>query len=135
MKAIVIVTAADDPHGLLKEGPCGSGPPVVEVLSCGDGHPPIYRQISGMSADLCSVCSRRRRWVDARALVLHWDDKPVLSGLLRLWLAAGAGGDHPFPIQQWTTEDIARLAKGACEADPRIGRPVFLDAHAFELKR
>ena len=69
--AVLLVPAEGDPHGLLREGPCGARPPVA----CWDG-------------------GRWRAWTDNGwwwpvvpdrcALVLAWDGESVAEGLDRL---------------------------------------------------
>lgn len=78
-KAILLVPKEGDPMGLLKGGPCGAMPPIMEDHRH-NGGPPCWD-------DRCSRRSQDLR--DNRlALVLAREGKPVRSGIFQL-------GDEP----------------------------------------
>jgi len=49
--AILLIPTKGDPHGLLKEGPCGARPPMARLESA-DMHEPVYPSPCGYSCDL-----------------------------------------------------------------------------------
>ena len=67
--AVLLVPAEGDPHGLLREGPCGARPPkAIEVL------PGVWREGWGAHEGKPG----------RRALVLAWGGKPVAEGCFRV---------------------------------------------------
>ena len=69
MKAILLVPAAGDPHGLLAPGKCGAMPPIVEYTHVGGGKHAWIEQVS--------------LHPPKQALVLSWDGEPVAEGFDR----------------------------------------------------
>lgn len=136
-----------DPHGLLQDGPFGSRPPVMEILSCGsEGHPRLFRAISAMSGDPCPECGRRRRWVEGRALILWSDGQADLAGCLRVAIAMKARADAEQAYSTWDAPEylsdivvwLTDLVNGNEDPqgdDPRpYGHLVTLDAQAGEIQ-
>lgn len=81
--SILIVPSYGDPHGLLKEGPCGYRPPMMySGNSCGyeyhrQWHDPTVR--SQREAEECYMC-QSLKW----ALVLKWRGQIASEGWNRL---------------------------------------------------
>lgn len=93
--AVLLVPAEGDPHGLLREGPCGARPPMVWTLRCercGD----IWVPRGGPSSKAAFQAHRHHwertglnartacRWQGPTALVLAWGGQPVPEGMDRL---------------------------------------------------
>jgi hypothetical protein len=117
IKAILLVPAEDDPHGLLAEGPCGARPP----LACWDGE-------------------RWRSWTDngwwwpvvpgRRALVLAWGGKTVAEGLdraNRVWVGRWCGY-----LLDWSVDDVREYG-AALVIHLGGGTLVLLDAEGREV--
>jgi hypothetical protein len=66
IKAVLLVPEEGDPHGLLKDGPCGARPPTAWMLTRESG-----RWYPGWAEDA------QPYGVWQSALVLAWDGKPV----------------------------------------------------------
>lgn len=106
IRGVILVPAAGDPLGLLREGPCGARPPTACRAVPGEGWLPWCGD----------------RVTCARALVLAWDGEPVAEGLDRAQRTA-----YPLAVDErlvwlasftWTrdmgwlravTEDLAAL--------------------------
>ena len=80
IKAILLKPAEGDPHGLLKEGPCGARPPTAYWYK---------RAWAPCTAKAAHSHDKRR------ALVLAWGGKPVREGCYR---AADASGYAPSAV-------------------------------------
>lgn len=87
VRAVLLVPAEGDPHGLLREGPCRARPPMAwacdwclkrssHARACG-------LHWNAATAERCGCCDKRSAWSEQRALVLAWDGKPVAEGLDR----------------------------------------------------
>ena len=122
--AVLLVPEPGDPHGLLKEGPCGARPPTVEVhesrCEC-----PTHRWAGSFRR--CSVCHIASGQRIGRALVLAWDGKPVAEGLFRLAMQWDARGITPWPE---TPQGIANMLD--TRSDLALGTLVLLDAEGRE---
>jgi len=75
IRRILIVPEEGDPHGLLKEGPCGARPPTV--VKVGDVW--LNPWVRPTDPDVCTVLTE---WAFGKlalptALVLAWDGEPV----------------------------------------------------------
>jgi hypothetical protein len=117
IKAVLLVPAKDDSHGLLREGPCGARPPVMYRHESGIWEEPIL--FSGQCF--------------AIGLVLAWDGKPVLEGLDRL-VRVGKDRQIPAPYSAPVTVEWVKcmaLAWGGVGSE--WGRAVFLDADGQEV--
>ena len=116
IRAILLVPEEGDPHGLLREGPCGARPPrlwpdAVERGKWGDWG----------SATHTATC----------ALVLAYDGKVVQEGCWRL---------RGHQSLYWETDErCRRRLEGDTFAahlfDPKLGRLVQLDAEGREVPR
>jgi len=87
IKHILLVPAEGDPHGLLKDGPCGARPPMAAFWMCRDGH-----QEHGTWMGIAGGCPHPdhegrlrplRIGTGLSALVLAWDGEPVAGGCFR----------------------------------------------------
>jgi hypothetical protein len=120
IKAILLVPVEGDPHGLLKEGPCGARPPTAyvggeSVLRC----PRCRAEFAGAEGKsyphgvLCSVCKGPVMGVcyptgecigGKQALVLAWDGKPVREGCDRAdWGDVWKSAPHYPDRDTWAT--------------------------------
>lgn len=72
IKAVLLVPERDDPHGLLREGPCGARPPMA-YQETGTG---IWRPYRGPLGEAHPE--------NNDALVLAWDGEPVVEGWRRI---------------------------------------------------
>ena len=107
IKAILLVPAEGDPHGLLKEGPCGARPPMAYWYK-GAWAPCTAR----------AAHSHDKR----RALVLAWDGKTVREGCDRAdWSGV------------WV-DDLRRLCPDLRRLCTEIGTLALLDADGKEIK-
>lgn len=81
IQGILLKPAPGDPHGLLKEGPCGARPPMAGK------HDGYWYEYESDGALGLVVEQPDGHWdspePDARALVLAWDGKPVAEGMDR----------------------------------------------------
>jgi len=75
IKAVLLVPAEGDPHGLLKEGPCGARPPMVEQFRADVG----WAEWRICTRSKGSIMDCRAEWGDDYrvALILAWDGEPV----------------------------------------------------------
>lgn len=117
--AVLLVPAEGDPHGLLREGPCGARPPVV----C--DHHGVW------GASFNHGCLMRK------ALVLTWDGKPVAEGLDRATTAATTTpqwwvGYPALSDRSWPRHEIAKWV-GRALADLCSCTLVLLDAEGREV--
>lgn len=127
IKAILLKPPEGDPHGLLKEGPCGVRPPMAYWYK-GAWAPCTAR----------AAHSHDKR----RALVLAWDGKPVREGCDRAdwadicslqlhspdrdtWATVYALMDHPEDTHV-TVDDLRRLCS-------ELGTIILLDAEGREV--
>ena len=117
IKAVLLVPERDDPHGLLREGPCGARPPMAFLWRATDRWLPM---------------SLGDETIAPRALVLAWDGKPVAEGLDRL-------GHHPRVTRGWA-EKVVGFALGwwpddvDALTDPDLpGTLILLDADGQEV--
>ena len=126
IKAILLKPAEGDPHGLLKEGPCGARPPTAYWYK---------RAWAPCTAKAAHSHDKRR------ALVLAWGGKPVREGCYR---AADASGYAPSAVSgaiecalvyapmnypddtHLTVDDLRRLCS-------ELGTIVLLDADGKEI--
>ncbi len=136
IKAILLVPAEGDPHGLLSEGPCGARPPLAYWYK---------RAWAPCTARAAHSHDKRR------ALVLAWDGKPVREGCDRAdwldvwksaqddygiyanaypdrdtWATVYALMDHPDDTHV-TVDDLRRLCA-------ELGTIVLLDADGKEIE-
>lgn len=122
IQGILLVPAQGDPHGLLKEGPCGARPPMaISGHLCGyEEHrnwksPEDYEYHSD-----CYMCGSVKS-----ALVLAWDGQPVFQGYSLL-------DGYPDEIEL----EIDRVLRGQrktlsfVESDVTV---VFVDAEGREV--
>ena len=113
IKAILLVPAEGDPHGLLREGPCGARPPMAVEGSESWSACPWYPECGAIRA----------------SLVLAWDGKPVREGCYRV-----ADTNNVTPTA------VPGAIKCALEGDPilrsisELGTIVLLDADGKEIK-
>lgn len=102
ISTILLVPADGDPHGLLADGVCGAKPPILDGWACNDAQHGLWWTFGrDLEPPICDVCSARKRWEEARALVLAYQGKPVPEGCSRV-LASIAEGEpgidrHGFP--------------------------------------
>ena len=103
IKHILLVPHEGDPHGLLREGPCGARPPVVyRSRGCGVGHSDSWQPHDEfVRRGECYMCAHPEE-----ALVLAWDGEPVAEGLFRLAMQWDARGITPWPE---TPQGIANM--------------------------
>ena len=95
--AVLLVPEEGDPHGLLREGPCGARPPMAwQNAEC------RWFPLPHLSYDAALL---GLEW--QRALVLAWDGEPVVEGLDRLSRATGYE-DHWRPDN---LDELVWLAK------------------------
>lgn len=129
IKAILIVPKKGDPHGLLKEGPCGARPPMAVEGNEGWRAWPWYPSTTPP--------------LPRAALVLAWDGRAVREGCDRVdWSKVGSPEPHHSVRDAWATvfplmdhpEDtdvtVGWLA-GLCS---ELGTIVLLDADGKEIK-
>lgn len=92
IKAILLVPEKGDPHGLLKEGPCGARPPhVTERQDRGIWLPP-------------PLWEGFLRGDERRALALAWDGKAVREGCDRAdWTGVESPEPHHSVRDTWAT--------------------------------
>ena len=85
IKHILLIPTEGDPHGLLKEGPCGARPPMAWYC---DDYQAWEQWHRGMDhAEPCAWAAMVKR---ARcALVLAWDGKPARVGIYIAGIALG----------------------------------------------
>ncbi len=79
IERILLIPAEGDPHGLLKEGPCGARPPTAWFARCKG----VLVPAPHAAARRCGHCDRPLAECQQRALVLAWDGKPVPEGCFR----------------------------------------------------
>ena len=89
--AVLLVPAEGDPHGLLREGPCGARPPMAFLWRA------VGRWLAMSPGD---------ETIAPRALVLAWGGEPVAEGLDRLarclgWEPPGDGIDVEEMLDLW----------------------------------
>ncbi len=122
--AILIVPAEGDPHGLLREGPCGATAPVAgrrwwRERDANDELGPV--QYGSWEAGQAYPGHH-----DARALVIAWNGEPVVEGIDRLCRAAAlelpGDGIDIAELHWWLTD---------CES---AGRLVLLDEDGHECE-
>ncbi len=126
MKTILLVPAAGDPHGLLREGPCGATVPMAHLRRhklgdrCWDG-----------------LCGRAHTMaVEQVGLVLAWDGAVVREGRDRLAVTLGPLGDPDgdFDVSggavAWVDESRGLLVIFAMTEDggEDVGFPVEMPA-------
>ena len=116
IKAVLLVPAEDDPHGLLREGPCGARPPMAY----------LYKRA-------WAPCTARgaHSFDKRRALVLAWGGEPVEVGCF--YAAQGSRFLSPTSVR-----NIVQFAlRGAYHGDRPIleerGTFVLLDAALREV--
>ena len=132
IKTVLLVPTEGDPHGLLKEGPCGARPPTALSL-----------RVTGDSIDLdtdprwfsydavpdrlmaCTNAEILHSVRSPRALVLAWDGEPVAEGMDR-----AARIDPHYRGEAWASPrnlgaEMERLGYGTI---------VLLDAEGLEVK-
>lgn len=126
-RAILIVPAAGDPHGLLAAGACGSRPPVAWRAPAVLGRPRGYGKAPRKDLPerwvLCaqtSVAGEKLRELTTGALVLAWDGKPVPEGCDRAVRAHAAKSGRAAPrwplTYDYLPEHVLMLAND-CMAD------------------
>ncbi len=142
--AILLIPTEGDPHGLLREGPCGARPPVVQrvehrhqstedvrgCIECDGAWPCAF---AGELAGAPYWSHHGSGW-PTRALVLAWDGEPVAEGCLRVgWR------DSIFTFWRSVSESIeggatalAWLRQRCIDHD--LGTLVLLDAEGREIK-
>ncbi len=123
IKAILLVPEKNDPHGLLKEGPCGARPPMAarwldsegrrEWFHCGSADVP--------HSPLC------RMYDPGEALVLALDGEPVREGCYR---AADASGYAPSAVPG--AIECALDGDQMIRSIAKLGTIVLLDADGKE---
>jgi len=123
--AVLLVPEKGDPHGLLKEGPCGARPPTAWLDHDGKGN-------SWWRAG-CKAAGIEEH----DALVLAWDGKPVAEGLDRATAAATTTPqwwvDYPaLSDRSWPRHEIAKWV-GPALADLCSCTLVLLDAEGREV--
>lgn len=134
IKAVLLVPAEDDPHGLLREGPCGARPPMAY----------LYKRA-------WAPCTARgaHSFDKRRALVLAWGGQTVVEGMDRLdwcrhrgWGRPGRGQSANYvpahddvPDTLWRAYENGWLAAhgGDHKGIPGIGTLVLLDAEGREV--
>ena len=115
ISAVLLIPHGGDLHGLLKEGVCGSRPPVAH--NKGSGPPVAHNKGSGWGAGA-------HPWSIPHALVLAWDGKVVPEGCDRL---ARARNYEDF----WQPDDLDELHW--LTVDAALGTVVLLDAEGQEV--
>jgi len=122
--AVLLVPAAGDPLGLLREGPCGARPPMVARWDHEDTWTHGYHGRSYSPRD--AVPSVRF------ALALAWDGAPVAEAIDRWWRSPGNDVETDL-----AAEAVARLLLQGGDLgtfDPG-GTLVLLDADGREVQR
>ena len=118
VKAILLVPAEGDPHGLLKLGPCGARPPMAYQES-GTG---IWRPYRGPLGE--------GHPENNDALVLACDGEPVPEGLdraNRVWVGRWCGY-----LLDWSVDDVREYG-AALVIHLGGGTLVLLDAEGKEI--
>ena len=99
IKAVLLIPTEGDPHGLLKEGPCGARPPMAGRH---DGYWYEYEDDGDIGL---AVQGNDGHWASPAgaptALVLAWDGEPVAEGCLR-----ACGMDSIFTFWRSVSESI-----------------------------
>jgi hypothetical protein len=128
IKTVLLVPTEGDPHGLLKEGPCGARPPTAAFWMCRQGH-----QEHGTWMGIAGGCPHPdhegrlrplRIGTGLSALVLAWDGKPVAEGMDR-----AARVDPHYRGEAWASarnlgQEMERL---------KYGTLVLIDAEGREV--
>ena len=111
--SVLLVPTEGDPHGLLKEGPCGARPPTASYAE----RSPIFgtRWTDGL---------HRSGWHRKHALVLAWKGEVVPEGLDRAYRAAG---DRPERYHRMSEMPDAGMWFGS------MGTIAFVDADGREV--
>ena len=158
IKAILLVPAEGDPHGLLSDGVCGSRPPTAYI-----GGKPVLRcrkcrtefvgdeGKSYPNGVLCPECRGSLRGVcrptgerigSKKALVLAWDGKPVREGCDRAdWADVWKSEPHYPNRDTWATvyalmdhpEDTHVTVDDLRRLCSELGTIVLLDAEGKEI--
>ena len=133
VQAVLLIPAAGDPHGLLREGPCGARPPMVYEGWEGD---PLRSWWTTASATANASARFYPSRAHRRALVLAWDGEPVAEGLGRL---RRAGKGWPWAEPHWHVKRTLGGVHGAVSrlrslvAANDAGTIVLLDADGREV--
>jgi hypothetical protein len=104
IKTVLLVPTEGDPHGLLKEGPCGARPPMAWYCDDYQAWEQWHRGMDHSEPTAWAVMVERNKC----ALVLAWDGEPVPEGMDRAaridphyrgeaWVSSrnlGAGMEH-----------------------------------------
>jgi hypothetical protein len=136
IKAILLVPEEGDPHGLLREGPCGAMPPMMyEAWYAREGgtRQPLVRFWTTSEAVANSsraVCGRQPH---AKALVLAYQGKVVVEAMDRLGRAymASDGRHSMYTLTTFTMAD----AEGVRDWSGELGRIVLLNEAGEEIER
>ena len=126
IKAILLVPSEGDPHGLLREGPCGARPPMAVEGSESWSACPWYPECGAIRA----------------SLVLAWDGKPVREGCDRAdWTGVESPEPHHSVRDTWATvfplmdhpEDTDITVDDLRRLCAELGTIVLLDADGKEI--
>jgi len=123
IRHVLLVPAPDDPHGLLREGPCGVHPPAALHYPEDDEESPGWQPAGVRDGFYYTAIQRRVAGDDVvyPALVLVWDGEPVPEGCDR---AARARGHRAYLLAP-KVSDALRLAR-ACE-ETGLGTAVVVE--------
>lgn len=113
--AVLLVPEKSDPHGLLKEGPCGARPPLAFLWRA------VGRWLAMSPGD---------ETIAPRALVLAWGGEPVAEGLdraNRVWVGRWCGY-----LIDWSVDDVREYG-AALVIHLGGGTLVLLDAEGREV--
>ena len=158
IKHILLEPEEGDPHGLLKEGSCGSRPPMARKFGL-----PRLMHTSNEFADptyngeKCVACGQPwpcdtpgeveqvadEKWVpwphavsSPCALVLAWDGEPVAEGIFSVWYQQDDTGTEVLGSWLYDGRTMAELARSIAmrRRDGRaLGTLVLLDAEGREV--
>lgn len=130
---VLIVPAESDPHGLLREGPCGARPPIVHEAHKQSAFGPNTTVWTTSEATVYTSKKQAPYMPHRRALALAWEGKPVPEGLDRL-------GRAPAVTREWVSH-VVGVALGWWPGDVDVltdhqlpGALVLLDAEGREVK-
>jgi hypothetical protein len=123
IKAILLVPSEGDPHGLLREGPCGARPPMAVEGSESWSACPWYPECGAIRA----------------SLVLAWDGKAVMEGCFRAEMTLTALDSGEIPSWQLLAKIVQEYVDyGKWRARLRRilgnGTIVLLDSSRKEIK-
>ena len=117
IKAILLVPEKGDPHGLLKDGPCGARPSMAYLHPGGITVIPEPKWFPGKGSKS-----------NLHALALAWEGKPAVEGCYR---AADCAGISPSAVRGVVPSVLD--GDGAPGHISALGTIILLDEHGVEV--